>query len=333
MNIIITLIICLLVSFLFTLLAKKLKISVVIGLIVAGIIIGSHTLGRIILEPNTEFILTLGNIGLIVLMFLAGLEISWSMLYKERKDSIYLAFFAFVTPFLLGFLIFLFLRFPVPTAITVGICMSITAEATKARVLLGLGKLKTKIGSLMMGAGIIDDILGMALFALASLWLVHTIATKEIIILFSAILFFFIGIAVHKFIGREIQKIRYLEKILLSFVVPFFFIAMGIHFSLQSITLNPWLLIIIIVVAILGKIFGSLFTKPFTKLKIKQLYLVGWGMNSRGAVELAIAFTAFKVGLLDASIYSSLVVMALVTTLIFPFFIRRMVKKEPNIMK
>lgn len=333
MNIIITLVICLLISFLLTLLAKRLQISTVIGLIIAGLILGSPVLENIILKPHTEFVLTLGNAGLIVLMFLAGLEVSWSMLYKQRRNSIYLASFAFIIPLLLGFLVFLFLGFSMITALTIGICMSITAEATKARILLELRNLKTKIGSLMMGAGIVDDVLGMVLFALLSIMLVHSIAIKELLILFTAILSFFVGIVVHRFIGREIRKIRYLEKILLVLVVPFFFIAMGIHFSLQSISLSPWLLVIVIIVAIVGKMFGSISTKPFTKLKLKQLYLVGWGMNSRGAVELAIAFTAFKVGLLDIHIYSSLVIMALVTTLIFPFFVRRIVRKEPNLME
>jgi len=333
MNIIITLSVCLLLSFISTLVAKKLKISAVVGLIIAGIIIGSPIAESVVLEPNTEFILELGNVGLGVLMFIAGMEISWSMLYKERRDSVYLASFAFLIPLLLGFLVFSFLGFSLPTALITGICISITAEATKARVLLELKKLKTKVGSLMMGAGIIDDVLGMVLFALISFLLIRTIVTKELIILLGAILSFFAGITVHKIIGRETRKIKYLEKILLNFVVPFFFIATGMYFDLQSLAFNSWLLIIIIITATAGKIFGSILTKPFTKLRTEQLYLVGWGMNSRGAVGLAIAFIAFKSGLLDINIYSSLIVTALVTTLIFPFFVRRMVRKKPDIME
>ena len=137
---------------------------------------------------------------------------------------------------------------------------------------------------------------------------------------------------VHRIIKRISLGVQYFEKFLLIFVIPFFFISMGIHFSFQSLILKPFLLLIIIIVAIAGKIFGVLLTKPFTKLSLKQLYLVGWGMNSRGAVELAVAFVAFRIGLLSAGIYSSLVIMALTTTLIFPFFIVPMVKKEPHIM-
>ena len=60
MQLLITLIVCVLVSFLFSLLAKKLMLSAVVGLIVTGIIMGSSWLENIILEPNTGFILTLG---------------------------------------------------------------------------------------------------------------------------------------------------------------------------------------------------------------------------------------------------------------------------------
>ena len=164
--------------------------------------------------------------------------------------------------------------------------------------------------------------------------------TGEFTILLIAILAFFIGIVAHKFIAKETHNLRYLkrevsllEHLLLLLVVPFFFIAMGLHFSIQDLTLNILPFVLIVMIAISGKIFGTLLTKPFTTISLKQLYLVGWGMNSRGAVELAIAFVAFKIGLFETEIYSSLVAMALITTLIFPFFVKGIIKKNPNIME
>ncbi len=333
MNMLITLIICVLVSFLFTLLAKKLRLSAVIGLIVGGVVLGYPVIKNIVLEPNTGLVLSLADIGLVALMFLAGLEISWREFCEEEKKAAVVSVFAAVTPFLLGFAAFMAMGFSFLTSLTIGISMSITAEATNASMLLELKKLKTRIGSLMMGAGIIDDVMGMALFVLVSYFFTKTFVTEEIVVLLGAILAFFIGISAHKVIGRKTQAISCLEKILLLFLVPFFFIGMGIHFSLQSISMNILLLIVVIAIAIAGKILGTLLTKPFTKLSLRQLYLVGWGMNSRGAVELAIAFTAFRVGLLDTNIYSSMVVMALVTTLVFPFFVKGIIRKYPDIME
>ena len=266
-------------------------------------------------------------------MFLAGIEVSWSMLYKEKRDSIFVASFSAIIPFLLGFIIFYFLGFSLLTSLTIGLCMSITAEATNARVLLELKKLKTKLGSLMMGAGILDDIFGICLFLFIGYFIVGGIVTNEFMIMVLSFVAFFMGILVHKFIGRYTLLINYFEKISLWTLIPFFFISVGIHFSLESLTVNFFFLILIISIAIIGKFLGVLLTKPFTKLKFKQIYLIGWGMNSRGAVELAIAFMALKVGLLDKYIYSNLIVMALFTTLIFPFFIRGIIRKEPKIME
>ncbi len=328
----VTIIICLLTSFLFAFLAKKINLSVVLGLIVSGIILGSPFIKNILLEPNTDFILQLGDLGFFTLMFLAGMEVSWCLLYEERKEAIAVAFFAAFIPFLLGFSIFLALGFSLFTSLAVGISMAITAEATKARVLIELDKLDTRVGSLMMGAGILDDILGLSMFALLSYFFTGNFATKEFIKTMVAISAFFLGILANKLVGREKLIMNYIEKFLLHFLIPFFFIGMGIHFSFQSLALDPWLLIIVIGIAISGKIVGSLFAKPFVKMSWRQLYLVGWGMNSRGAVELAIAFLALQAGLLSVDVYSNLVIMALTTTIIFPFIFKRMIKKDPRIM-
>ncbi len=328
----ITLIICVSASLLFTYIAKKLNISVVVGLIVSGIILGSPLAKNVLFKSHMEIITKLGDLGFFLLMFLAGMEISWCLLYEERKEAATVAFFAALSPFVLGFSIFLVLGYSVYAALAIGICMGITAEATKARVLLELNKIDTKIGSIMMGAGIIDDILGLSAFAMIIFLFTGKFAAKEFIHTLMALFAFFLGILIHKFIGREKPLISFAEKFILTLVIPFFFIAMGINFSLSSLILNPWLFLLIISIALFGKIVGALLAKPFLRLTWKQLYLVGWGMNSRGAVEIAIAFMAFRTGIISIQIYSGLVIMALATTLIFPFILRGMIKKDPQIM-
>lgn len=331
MNLIVTIIVVLLISCLFTLLAKKLKISTVVALIFSGLIVGFPFIKKVIVEPNTQFIFGLGDIALLCLMFLAGLESSWRAIYSERKDAVLIAIFAALVPFLLGFIIFMMMGFSLLVSSIIGICMSITAEATKARVLLELKKLRTKVGAAMMGAGIIDDILGLFLFIFIT-YLFKVAYLKEDILITGAIISFFIGILVQKNIGRKNPIIKFTEKSLLLVIVPFFFISMGLHFDLNSLFINPYLLVIIIAVAIIGKIMGTFLTKPFTKFSWKQLHLIGWGMNSRGAVELALALIAFRGALISVELYSSLVIMALTTTLMFPFIITKMIKKEPQLM-
>ncbi|MBN1896394.1 MAG: cation:proton antiporter [Candidatus Aenigmarchaeota archaeon] len=320
------------IFFFMTHIFRKMKISTVIGMIISGLIIASAPFRDVYLIPNYAVIETLGDIGLLGIMFIAGLEVSWSMLYSEKKDAAIIAVLASFTPFFLGFVVFFFAGFPIETSLFVGVCMSITAEATKARVLMEMRKLKTKIGSLMMGAGIIDDIIGMSLFFIIGYFFHTSLPSKEVLLLAGVILSFFFGVFVHREIGRHENMIPEFEKIITYIFVPFFFISMGMRFSFESLILNPFLIIMTISVAIVGKMTGSLLTKPFTKLKTIQLYLVGWGMNSRGAVELALAYIALRSGLLDVGVYSSLIIMAMATTMIFPFIFTRTVKKNPTIM-
>ncbi|MBU0628961.1 MAG: cation:proton antiporter, partial [Nanoarchaeota archaeon] len=86
-------------------------------------------------------------------------------------------------------------------------------------------------------------------------------------------------------------------------------------------------------IAIIGKIAGTFMAKPFTRFSWKQLHLIGWGMNSRGAIELALALIAFRSSLIPTELYSSLVLMALITTLIFPFILAKMIKTNPSLMR
>lgn len=333
MDLVITLIVTILLSLLFSQIAKKLNLSVVIGLIIAGLLLGFPPVKNILLEPNTQFILGLGEFGFLTLMFIAGLEISWSMMYEERKDAISVASLSAVIPIFLGASIFLLLGYNLLTSLTVGICMGITAQATNAVVLLEIDKLKTKVGSLIMGAGIIDDLLGLSLFVLISYLFLGVVKTEEFTLTVGGILAFLFGILIHRYVGRKTPYISFLEMSFTFLLIPFFFVGMGIHFSFQALILDLWLLILVVIVSIAGKMSGSLSAKILTGLSWKQHYLIGWGMNSRGAVELAIAFLGFEVGLLSVEVFSSLVLMALITTLLFPVFIREMVRKDPFIME
>jgi Kef-type K+ transport system membrane component KefB len=332
MNVLFSLAFCIIISFAFVMIFKRFRISSIVGMLIAGLLIGSSLSRRLFLEPNTEIIISLGDIGLLSIMFLAGMEISWSMLYKEKRDAALVAIFAACVPFLLGFLTFVVLGFGLEVSLFVGICMSITAEATKAKVLVEMKKLKTKIGSLLMGVGIMDDAFGLGLFILLGYLFSVGFAVKEAMVLSGAVLAFFGGVFIHKQIGRTQRKIRDLEKILFFVISPFFYVSMGINFNTMSLIFEPVLLLIIIAIAFLGKMVGTMLTKPFTRLRMKQLYLVGLGMNSRGAVELALAFIAFRAGFLPVSVYSGLILMALITTMLFPLFFNRFVSKNPSIM-
>ena len=144
--------------------------------------------------------------------------------------------------------------------------------------------------------------------------------------------FFFIGIITQKTINKENKTITSIKKALLLLIIPFFFVSIGLNFSMTALSLNLGILLIMLLIAISGKFIGSFLTKPFTKLKIKQLYLIGWAMNSRGAIEIALALIALKINAIPIEIYSALVVTALLTTISSPLAITYLIKKHPKIM-
>jgi Kef-type K+ transport system membrane component KefB len=129
---------------------------------------------------------------------------------------------------------------------------------------------------------------------------------------------------------HEEEIITATKLITLAFVVPFFFVNIGLNFNYEYLAGNLPLLLVTIAIAFLGKIIGTMVVKPFSKLSLKQLYLVGWGMNSRGAVELVIALLALNHGLITQEVFSALVAMAIVTTLVFPFVLQRELKNNPT---
>jgi len=330
MNLVINIISILLIVNILVFLGKKIKIPPVISLIISGLIINLPPL-REYIGLGQSLTLSLSNIGFITLMFLAGFEISWRILYKEKKRAAIVGTFGFFIPFISGFLIFLLFGFRPLTALLIGLCMSISAEATRAKVLLDLKKIETKIGATLMGAGIVDDILGLTSLSIILLF-ISGFSIGEIWLTLSAILAFFLGVYINNKIGREKTIIKIIEKTLLIAIIPFFFISIGFHFEFQSLIINPILLVLIVAVAILGKIISVLLTKPFTNFNFKQLFLIGWAMNSRGAIEFAIALIIFRLGLISTEVYSAIIVMAIITTLIFPFIITRLIKKNPGIM-
>ena len=128
------------------------------------------------------------------------------------------------------------------------------------------------------------------------------------------------------------QLLNVIKLIAMGFVVPFFFVNVGLTFDLNTFLANIPMILITLVIATLGKIVGTLIVKPVSSLSWKQLYYVGWGMNSRGAAELVIALIAVQYGLISPEIFSALVSMSLITTLILPPILARGIKHNPGIM-
>jgi Kef-type K+ transport system membrane component KefB len=145
---------------------------------------------------------------------------------------------------------------------------------------------------------------------------------------------FFLQISLKRLRKKDEKEVVTATRLIaLAFVVPFFFVNIGLNFNYDYLLGNVFLLVSTVAIAFLGKILGTLVIKPFSKLSVKQLYIIGWGMNSRGAVELVIALLALRHGLITPEIFSALVAMAIITTLVFPFVLQRQIKTDPKVLE
>lgn len=118
--------------------------------------------------------------------------------------------------------------------------------------------------------------------------------------------------------GQFAEVERRARTISVGFLAPVFFVTAGFSVSFSVFTETPLLLAAVIIVATVGKILGTaLFYLP-TGHGFREGVAVGAGMNDRGAVEIIVAEIALAAGLIDASVFSILVFMAIFTTATVP---------------
>ncbi len=195
------------------LLTKKIKLPQVVGALLAGLILGPAFLN--ILEES-DIILNLSEIGVIVLMFSAGLETDISELKKCGKASFVIAVFGVVTPLLGGLAVAYFFNKGDESLtssvflqnIFIGIILTATSVSITVETLKELGKLSTKAGNAILGAALIDDILG-----IIALTIVTSLASDgvNVVMVLLKILGFFVfaalfGLFFHFFFNKWTDK-------------------------------------------------------------------------------------------------------------------------------
>jgi Kef-type K+ transport system membrane component KefB len=145
-------------------LATRMKSPAVIGELLAGVLLGPSLLGW--MEPG-ETIRLLAEIGIILLLFEVGLETDVRDLAKSGGRSVVIALAGFVLPFLFGFSIAHGpLGLPLLPALFVGGTLTATSIGITVRVLADLKRQDSHEGRVVLGAAVLDDVLGVMLLAL-----------------------------------------------------------------------------------------------------------------------------------------------------------------------
>ena len=145
-------------------LARKCKAPQVVGEIIAGLIIGPCVLGWV---QQSDFLSQMAEIGVILLMFSAGLETDLKELMKTGPIAFLIACSGVFIPLVSGTLLYMGFYGAAPwgsekfyTAVFIGVIMTATSVSITVQSLRELGKLKGRVGTTILSAAIIDDVIG-----------------------------------------------------------------------------------------------------------------------------------------------------------------------------
>jgi Kef-type K+ transport system membrane component KefB len=213
------------------LIAYRINQSAVVGIILAGIIVGPSLLG---LVTYTDFVSTLAHLGAVVLLFTIGLEFSIKDIAKIRYFVI--ALFGIIVPALGGFCLATLFDFDFKASVFIGTALTATSIAITANVLREMGKLQTETAKAIIGAAVIDDVLALlALSVSEGLVSGELSAVSLLITAAKAIGFIAIGIIIGKTIlGRLMLRLdrtqicgKYPESIFIFAIMVAFLYAMA----------------------------------------------------------------------------------------------------------
>jgi len=391
LHVIISLAVLLFVAKIFAEIFHRIKLPIVLGELLAGIVVGPFAIGGLIYfegEPLValdETIHNIGEISAIVILFVAGLEITPREFLRGGAASFTVGSLGVIVPFFVGLVVLSLYGLDALESMLVATALTATSIAISVQVLTEFGKMQTKEARLILGAAIVDDILAIAVLSVVTT-MVQTGDTSpaitdviflilQILGLFAALLIgsiiliprllhverlwkskgsiegivtasFFGAAGIAAFVGlspivgafaigmavastRLIKQVdEYAEKLLIIFG-PLFFAIIGAQVDLRGVNLDVlYLAAIVMAVAVLTKLVGcGLPSMIFLKDKTRALR-VGIGMISRGEVGLIVAGVGVSTGALTSDIYTTVIIMVALTTIITPIWLKRSYKDE-----
>jgi monovalent cation:proton antiporter-2 (CPA2) family protein len=197
----------LIVILLFTKLAGELFVRLgqpaVLGKLIVGIVLGPAVLGWV---HEGEFIHYMSEIGVLLLMFIAGLETDLDQLRRNWKAAFAVAIGGIILPFAGGYAIGEFFGFSYSNALFMGVLMSATSVSISVQVLKDMGRLNSREGSAILGAAVVDDILVVVLLAVLMSFFGTGAEVSLGLLVGKKVLFFVVAILAGWFLVPQVMK-------------------------------------------------------------------------------------------------------------------------------
>ncbi|MFC2063601.1 cation:proton antiporter [Chloroflexota bacterium] len=361
----------------------------VLGELAVGIILGPSVFNIFNSAPFTdkhllESIAHLAELGVLFLMFIAGLDLHLSDLAKSGKVSAFAGTLGVLLPMGMGYGLAIAFSFDQQSALFTGLILAATSVSISAQTLMEMRVLRSRVGIGMLGAAVFDDILvvlGLSVFVAlvvgsGGIWSIAWIALRMILYIAIASA---VGMALLPKLSQKVDRLQ-ISQGLIAFIiivalfyswaaeilggmaaitgaflaglifarsplkeriengistlaysifVPVFFVNVGLAANARELTGESlWLLLVMTVVAVVSKVLGSGLgarIAGFTNLESLQL---GAGMTSRGEVGLIVASVGIAEGLISPDIFSVIVGVVIITTLLTPAMLRSLFAKN-----
>ena len=165
-------------------LAQRIGQPAVLGELIAGILLGASVLGLI--KPDDPVVHALAEIGVLVLLFEIGLHTDLRAVVAVGRTAATVALVGVVVPFTLGYGAVLLLGVTHPAAIVCGAALTATSIGISARVLSELGRLHMPEGQVVLGAAVLDDIVGLIILSVVAGMIGGTVPTASRVVVMSA---------------------------------------------------------------------------------------------------------------------------------------------------
>jgi Kef-type K+ transport system membrane component KefB len=365
-------------------LSNRLGQPAVLGELVVGLLLGPsvfNVFGQPYFEEThtVETLRELGELGVIFLMFAAGLEIHLSDFVRAGKPAVLAGVLGVLVPIGLGVVAALPFGYEISQALFLGIVLAATSVSISAQTLIELGYLRSREGLILLGAAVVDDVLAIAILSafvaiegggnggilglvwiivrmllflvgsfLLGRWLlpgmakwVERLPVSEAVMSFvivSVLAFawaseaiggvaaitgaFIAGVALSNSRPKDEIK-RGIHTLTYALFVPVFLVGIGLTANARLLSASDLnFTIVISLIAILSKLIGASVGAKLGGTKWAEALRVGVGMISRGEVGLIVAGVGVTAGVIEADVFTIVVIMVLVTTLAAPLLLR-----------
>jgi Kef-type K+ transport system membrane component KefB len=175
-------------------LAERFGQPAILGELVGGVLLGGSVLG--ILDPADLAIHTLAQLGLLILLFEIGLATDLRGLTREGGTAAVIAIVGVVLPFVIGYAALSAMGIGRLAAIVCAASLTATSISVSTRVLAELGFLQTQEGRVVLGAAVLDDIIGLVILSVIGSFAAGVAITATGVVRTSAVAFGFVAIAI-----------------------------------------------------------------------------------------------------------------------------------------